>query len=258
MARGLARLFAARNNGPDGRGVFDSRISRLAQRHRPGDDADRRFVFRQRRRERNARLALSSLSGVRTSHRRHHDRRPGVVQSGNSRHFRRAHLHPPRLLQRAAGDERQRVLGQASVRLHALGVHLHRHGGHRICHQVIPHSALAPLAHQALCRPLAWRASALRDGAHGNGRGQPRPAHRRGREPLHRRGRGRLRHLFLHHSADLHAEFGRFLFHSPVEYFRAARLPYRQGRRAAGMVVLGGAGLRAWAERSRRIGSAAR
>jgi len=31
IGRGPARLFAARNNGPDGRGVFDPRVSRLAQ-----------------------------------------------------------------------------------------------------------------------------------------------------------------------------------------------------------------------------------
>jgi len=116
------------NNGLTGRGVFDPRVfvsrspivremTRIADLYFDSDAASEMRIW-----PFPAFRASEPLIAVSRSSSR-------VVQSGNSRHFRRDHLHPPRLLQ-ALQEMNASVFWAKLLFAHALAFHLHRHGGH--------------------------------------------------------------------------------------------------------------------------------
>ena len=83
----------------------------------------------------------------------------------------------PRFLQRHSGKERARILADADLGLHALGLYLCRERGDRICHQLLSGHSLAALADALLHQSLAGRTYPLPHVADRRRGRQSRPAY---------------------------------------------------------------------------------
>ena len=162
----------------------------VVRRH---DPHRRPLLLRQRHHRRRFRALAPEHAQARPGDR--HGGLPGADQSGASGDHGAAQFLQPRFLQRHSGKERSRILADADLGVHALGLRLRGERGDRICHQLLSGHSLAALADALLHQPLAGGSHPLPHVADRRHDRQSRPAHRRGRRPLHRwrRRRRRLR-----------------------------------------------------------------
>ena len=208
LAEGLRGLSAPDLSAARDRDLHSRHLRRLAFRHRPADDADRRPVLRRAHADLDPPLAAAADDRAAGRLRPHQRLVPDPDQPVPGRARPAVQFLPARFRQRHPGRRRgppHGILASAPLCLRAAGLHRHPRRPRRVLRRLEFRAAMAALDDGVVHLALAHALDALQARARRVRGRQPGPAHLAGRRRLHQRQRHRHQfrqrgHLQLHDS----------------------------------------------------------
>ena len=245
------RLSASDLSAARDRDLHSRHLRRLAFRHRPADDADRRSVLRRAHPDLDPPLAAAPNDRAAGRLRPHQRLVPDSHQPVPGRARAPVQFLPARFRQRHPGRRRRPphgLLASAPLCLRAAGLHRDPRRPRRVLRRLEFRAAMAAVDDGVVHLALAHALDALQARARRVRGRQPRPAHLAGRRRLHQRQRHRhqlrqRRHLQLHDPGDLFRDQPRVVLDHPVgDFERDARADLRD--RNSRLPVLGRRALR--------------